>query len=136
MKMLLTWLLSALWSVMAAPALTQSQAAEGKPVRNINLTEAHDIADAIAVNAAISVLVKDAASCPDSTSKHRQACACSFQRDLERLKSAYAVAVTKHPGWNEEGTVVVYFDDANGKSVILNLPGVKRQLDACAQHHE
>jgi hypothetical protein len=111
-------------------------ATDGKPVQNINLTEARDIADATAVSAAISVLVHDTASCPTSTSKNRQACACSSRYDLKKLKSAYAVAVAKHPGWNEVDAVVAYLDAANGKSVTLNFPGVKRQLDGCFQHRQ
>jgi hypothetical protein len=118
--------------MIALAALTQTPATGGEPVHNIKLTETRDIADAGMVNAAISVLVKDAASCPAATSKDRQACACSFKNDLQKLKSAYAAAVSKHPGWNEVGAVVAYLDDANGKSVTLNFPGIKRQLDVCA----
>ena len=119
---------------MAAPALTQELPADGKPFHNIKLTEARDIADAAAISAAIRVLANDAASCPASTSEDRLACVCSFSYHLKKLKSAYAVAVAKHPGWNEVDTVVAYVDAANGKSVTINLPGVKRQLDACVQH--
>lgn len=134
MKILWTGFLCAIVSVMAAPALTQAPPSDGKPVHNIRLTEAGDIADATAISAAISVLANDAASCPASPSKDRQACVCGFKPDLRKLKSAYAVAVAKHPGWNEADTVVAYVEAANGKSVTLNLPGVKRQLDACLQH--
>ena len=119
---------------MAAPALTQAPATGGKPVHNIKLTEASDIADATAISAAISVLANDAASCPASPSKDRQACVCRFSYHLKKLKSAYDVAVAKHPGWNEAGNVVAYVDATNGKSVTLNLPGIKRQLDACSQY--
>jgi hypothetical protein len=55
---------------------------------------------------------------------------------LNKLKSAYAATVAKHPGWNESDVVVTYQDAANGKSVMLNLPGIKRQLDACAQRQQ
>lgn len=111
----------------------QAPVTDGKPLHNIALTEASDIADAAVINATISVLVKDAASCPAAASKNRQPCACSFEDDLKKLKSAYA-ALAKHPGWND--VVVAYTDPANRKSVSLNLPGIKRQLDACAQHQQ
>jgi hypothetical protein len=130
-KKLLTWLLCAL--SIAVPALAQAPATDGKPVHNINLTEARDVADAAAINTAISILVKDARSCP-AVAKNQQACACSFKDDLKKLKSAYDDAVAKHPGWNDVDAVVAYIDAATGKSVTLYLRGVKRQLDACAQH--
>lgn len=131
--MLLACFLCALLSVVPAPGLAQAQAIDGKPVHNIHLTDARDIADATAVSAAIGVLANDAASCPASTSKDRQACVCGFNSDLKKLKSAYAVAVAKHPGWNEVDAVVSYLNAANGRSVTINFPGVKRQLDACRQ---
>lgn len=122
---------------MSAPVLAQAAATDGKPVHNINLTEPRDIADAAEVSAAISVLVKHAASCPATPLRDRQACACSFTHDLKKLKSAYAVAVGRHPGWAEVGAVVGYRNNANGNSVTLNLPSVKRQLDVCARtRHE
>ena len=136
MKTLVTCLLYGLCSVVAARAVAQAPAPNGKAVHSIELTKAPDIADAAAVNAAISVLVKDAASCPAATSKARQACACSFKVDLKKLKAAYDPAVAKHPEWNDADVVVAYLDTASGKSVTLNLPGIKRQLDACAQHQQ
>ena len=122
--------------LIASAALAQAPATDGKPVHNINLTEPPDVADAEDVNAAISVLVKDTSRCPAGTLLDRQACACSFTRDLKKLKSAYAAAVAKHPGWNEEHAVVAYRNAANGNSVSLNFPGVKRQLDACAHFQQ
>ena len=119
--------------LIGSAALALAPAGDGKPVHNIELTEIHDIADAAAVNAAISVLEKGAASCPAAPSKERQACACSFKDELKRLKSAYDEAVAKHPGWNDEDTVVAYRNAAKGTSVILNFPGIKRQLDTCAR---
>jgi hypothetical protein len=126
MKTLLTCLLCALSSLFAAPALTQAPATDGKPVHNIKLTETREIGDAAAVNDAITVLVRDAATCPAATSKDRQACACSFKDDLKKLTSAYDAAVAKHPRWNEVDVVVAYLDPANGKSVITYLPNLKK----------
>ena len=111
--------------------IAQHPALSGKPVRNIELTEARDIADASEISAAIDALFKDAAPCP-SPAKERQTCGCSFTNDLKKLNSAYSAAAAKHPEWNEEDTVVAYRNSANDHSVILSLPGVKRQLDACA----
>ena len=120
--------------LIASAALAQAPASNGKPVHNINLTEPRDISDAAEVNGAISVLVKDTSHCPAETSRDdRKACACSFTHDLKKLKSAYAAVATKHPGWIEEQAVVTYQNAANGNSVVLNLPAVKRQLNACAQ---
>jgi hypothetical protein len=121
---------------ISAPVFAQTPATNGKPVRNITLTDASDVADAAAVDALIDVLVKKAASCPAASSKDRQACACSFKADLRKLRAAYDVAVAKHPGWNEPNVAVAYLDVASGNSVTLNFPGVKRQLDACSQHHQ
>jgi len=104
-----------------------------KPVHNIILTGARDIADAAQVNLAISVWSKDALHCPTKPSRERQACACSFAQDEKGLEATYAVTVAKHPRWNEDDTFVDYRDPATSHSVILNFPGIKRQLDACAQ---
>jgi hypothetical protein len=119
---------------MPASVLAQVPAADGRPVHNIKLTDAREVADAKAVNSAITVLFKDAAACPAATSKEREACGCSFKGDLKKLKSAYDAAVAKHPGWNEVDVVVGYRDAANNLSVVTNFPGVKRQLDACSQY--
>ena len=101
--------------------IAQPPALSDKPVRNIELTDTHDIADASEISAAIDLLFKE-----------RQACGCSFTHDVKKLHSAYASAVAKHPEWNQDDTVVVYRRPADDHTVILNLPGVKRQLDACA----
>ena len=119
--------------LIASAALAQAPTTDGKLVHNINLTETRDIVDAAEVNDAISILVKDTSHCPAEASRNRQACACSFTHDLKKLKSAYAAAVAKHPGWNEDHAVVSYRSAANGNSVSLNFPAVKRQLDACAR---
>ena len=119
--------------IMSAALARAPATADSKVVRNINLTDARDIADAIEVNDAISVWGKDASHCPAETSRDRQACVCGFSQDQKKLKAAYAAAVSRHPGWNEEDTVVAYRNAANGNSVILNFSGIKRQLDTCAQ---
>jgi hypothetical protein len=110
-----------------APAL----GVRGAPVNNIELNRPEDIADAGAVNRAITVMVKRAASCTPVSALEAQHCACSFTDDLKILNNAYKAAVAKHPSWKAEGSVLAYVDPANGKSIILNLPSVRRQLDAC-----
>jgi len=121
-----------LHTIASSADITQTAAPDRKPVRNIELKESRDIADATAVNHAIDVLLKDAAQCP-SNAKDRQVCGCSFKIDLKKLNSAYAAAVAKHPEWNDEDAVVASPKSANGRSTILSLPGVKRMLDGCAK---
>ena len=133
-KISLAWALCALSAIVAATTLAQEPRTTRAPIHNINLTEARDIADAASVDVAISVMVKDAASCNSVTSKNPQACVCSFKGHLEKLKSAYDSAVAKHAGWNEPNTVVAYVNPVNRKSVLLSLPGVKHQLDTCEGH--
>ena len=113
-----------------------ARATDGKPVHNLELTRSRDIADAAAVNAAITVLSRDAESCPAARSGDRQACACSFKADLKKLESAYDYAVAKHPEWNEFDTVVAYRHTVKGTSVILSFPAIKRQLNACTPHRQ
>ena len=103
----------------------------GTPVHNIQLTDTHEIADAVAVSLAISVMVEDATSC--GAAQDRQSCVCGFKDDLKSLEAAYNTAVAKHPDWNADDSVVAFVDTGDGKSVTINFPGVKRQLDACAQ---
>ena len=129
MKTSLTYVMCAL---IASARLALAQGTGLQPVHSISLTERRDIADAAVVNAAISVMVKDAASCPASAANAVQPCVCSFTNDLKKLKAAYDSAATRHPAWIEASAVVAYVDPANGKSVALNFPGLKRQLDACA----
>ena len=129
MRTLVTCLLCA---VLAVAVHVQAAAPQpGTPVHSVQLTAAPDIADAAAVNDAITALVKDVASC--SAAVDARACACSFGDDLKRLESAYDAAITKHPDWNAEGNVVAYVDPANGRSVAISFHGIKRQLDACAK---
>lgn len=120
--------------VILLVAAVQAQAPaqqQGAPTHNIQLTRAREIADAAAVDRAITTMVEDAASC--GAAQDKQSCACSFKDDLKRLGAAYDTAVAKHPEWKAEDSVVTYIDPANGKSVTINFPGVKRQLDACAR---
>lgn len=116
---------------MVSSVFAQVPATDGKAVHNVNLTEPRDVGDATRVNDAISVLVTDTSHCPTGTSRERQACACSFTQDLKKLKSAYAAAVAKHPGWNEDHAVVAYRNTANGNSISINFPVVKQQLEHC-----
>ena len=78
-------------------------------------------------------MLEKAASCRQSNSKARQECVCGFKNDFEKLRSAYDSAVAKHANWAEENTVVDYVNQ-NGKTVILQFPAVKLQLDACSVH--
>ena len=133
MRILSACLWYAVLAVAAAQAPAPAPAAHGTPVHNIRLTGARAVADAAAVNRAITVMVKNAASCSQVATQGARPCACGFTDDLKILKNAYEAAVAKHPGWNAEGSVVAYVDPANGKSVSINLPGVKRQLDACSR---
>jgi hypothetical protein len=111
----------------------QDSSAASTAVSNITLSAARDIADASTINAAISVMVRDVSSCSSSTSRDAQGCACSFKDDLKKLSSAYDAALAKHPGWGASATVVSYVDPASGKSVALNFPSIKRQIEACAK---
>ena len=120
-----------LCAVIVLTVRPPAASAQGAPVSNIQLTAPGDIADASAVNRAIGVMVKDVASC--ATEKQGSpSCTCSFKDDLKKLQAAYQAAVAKHPAWNEEDTVVVYTDPANGKSIAVVFPNVKRNLDACS----
>jgi hypothetical protein len=120
-----------LCAVFALAVPPQAASAQGTPVRNIQLTEPRDIAEASAVNRAITLLVKDVASCSPAA-QGSQSCACSFKDDLKKLRAAYDAAVAKHPAWNDDENVVAYTEPTDGKSVAISFPGVKRQLDACS----
>lgn len=104
-----------------------------RPVHNIHLTEKSQINDAAALNRAISVMVRNVASCSPALAKDPKKCACSFADDMEKLKAAYAAAAARHAAWNAEDAVVSYDNPASGTSVTISLPAVKRQLDACAK---
>ena len=133
MRILLPCLLCAVVGVAAAQAPAPAQAAHGTPLHNVRLAGARDLADAAAVNRAITVMVRNAASCSPVTAQGAQSCACSFTDDLKILENSYEAAVAKHPRWNAAATVVSYVDPVNGKSVTINFPGVKRQLNGCSQ---
>ena len=128
MRLFLACLLCAVVVLTVRPPAAWAQ---GAPVSNIQLTAPDDIADASAVNRTISVLVKDVGSCSPAA-QGSATCACGFKDDLKKLKDAYDVAVAKHPAWSGERSVVAYSEPSDGKSVTLNFPGIKRQLDACS----
>lgn len=117
-------------AAFSAQAQTHRQPA---PVHNIQLKENGDISDAAVVNHAISVMVKDVASCSPALAKDPTTCACSFRDDLKKLRTAYDTAVAKHAAWNAEATVVSYEGPVSGRSVTISLPAVRRQLEACAK---
>ena len=121
-------------SVLAVAFVQTSSAgpiAEAVPVHNISLRAPRDIADAAAVNSAITVMLNDVASCSPAAAQDPRSCACGFTNDLKKLRQAYNTAVAKHPDWNAMNNLVTYVDAVNGKSVAINFPGIKRQLDTC-----
>jgi len=120
--------------IAAAMALcaAESSAGQGTAVHNIFLTDAREIADANAVNRALSVVSNDAASCRRSGGSAK-ACACRPTAGLRALQSAVDTAVARHPRWNADDTFVNYTDPANGLSVATSLPGLVRQLEACSR---
>ena len=77
-----TALLWAVLAVTAAQAPAPAPAAQGTLIHNIHLTGARDIADATAVNRAITVMVRNAASCSPVTTQGAKPCACGFTDDL------------------------------------------------------
>ena len=107
-------------------------AAAGTPVHNLFLTDARDIADASAVNRALTVVSNDAARCRRSGGGV-QACACRPTAGLRALRSAVDTAAARHPSWNTDDTFVNYTDPANGLSVATSLPGLARQLASCSK---
>ncbi|HET9177313.1 MAG TPA: hypothetical protein VFQ24_03045 [Terriglobia bacterium] len=132
MRIRIACLSGAILAVAATHAQAQTRQ-QPTPGHNIQLKENGDISDAAAVNRAISVMVKDVASCSPALAKDPATCACSFRDDLKKLRTAYDAAVAKHAAWNAEGTVVSYEGPVSGRSVTISLPAVKRQLEACAK---
>lgn len=119
-------------AVAAAHAQAQTRQ-QGRPIHNIHLTAKSEINDAAALNRAISVMVRNVASCRPALAKDPKNCACSFRDDMQKLKVAYDAAAARRPAWNAEDTVVSYDERASGTSVTISLPAVKRQIDACAK---
>jgi hypothetical protein len=103
--------------------------AQGKTVNTIMIHEQGEIVDAAAVNAAISMLVKDADGCHPRT----QECICRLSTGLDNLDEAYRHAVAKHPAWGQSSMGVEYIDPMNGGSVGIVMSNVRRQLKACGR---
>jgi hypothetical protein len=126
-------LLTVLASVAGAAALTASGAATGGmvPVHTIELHSSRDIADATAVETALSAVLQRASSCPLSNMQSRMACVCRFKAELGSLRSSYSNAVVRHPAWNAPNTAVGFVDARTGLSNATVYPNIKRQLDLC-----
>ena len=133
-KLQMTSILYLLCTVFALASVhAVAQAPTSQPVKDIHLTSAREIADATAVHNSINVMVKNVESCSLSSAPEAQPCACRFPKDLNKLKKAYEYAVAKHPKWNAAGSVVSFINPVDGKSVIINFPGLQSQLQACAK---
>jgi hypothetical protein len=121
--------------VGAAALMTAAAAvADFTQVHTIELRGSGEIADAAAVNAALSALVQKAMSCPSSNMKARMVCVCRLRPEVVSLGRAYSSAITKHSAWNAPNTVVAYVDPRNGHSVGTVFPNVKRQLELCRKN--
>lgn len=106
---------------------TAAAFAQGNTVKTIMIHERGEIADAAAVNAAISALVKDADKCQPRT----EACICRLSSGLDELNNAYRNAVARHPAWGQSSIGVEYTDPVNGGSVGIVMSNVGRQLRRC-----
>lgn len=115
-----------------ALCVADSSAGQGTPVHNIFLTDARDVADASAVNRALTIVSNDAARCRQSGGAVK-ACACRPTAGLRALRSAVDTAAARHPSWNTGDTFVNYTDPANGLSVATSLSGLARQLASCSK---
>ncbi|HEX4737362.1 MAG TPA: hypothetical protein VH331_07360 [Allosphingosinicella sp.] len=93
------------------------------------LKDSGDIADAEAVNSAISALVKDADTC----NPRSQACICRLTSGLDRLSNAYRNAVARHPSWGQPRAGVEYYTRAKG-TVGIVMSNVRRQLEMCGRN--
>lgn len=97
----------------------------------IELDNSRDIAEAEAVNSAIDAMANSAASCRQTTSRTPLECECDSRPAVLRLRTAYDVAIDRHPGWAQFGKTVWWIDPRTKHSIALNFSAVTRLLGVC-----
>lgn len=101
--------------------------AEARTVNTLMLTDSGEIADAMAVNAALDALVNEANSCSPRT----EVCICNLTTSIDRLGVAYRDAVARHPAWGQPNTGVEFRNPVKGGTTGIVMSNVKRQLEMC-----
>lgn len=97
-------------------------------VKNIDITQEADIADAAAVSAILSSLTKDVTACAQVNEPPAE-CQCKFKEQLGQLKTAFDDAVKKHPEW--QGKVINYRASGETEGASVSFAGVEEQLNVC-----
>ncbi|MCC7038131.1 MAG: hypothetical protein IT560_12620 [Alphaproteobacteria bacterium] len=97
-------------------------------VRNIDITQESDIADAAAVSAILSTLTKDVTACAQVNQPPAE-CQCKYKDQLGQLKTAYDAAIKKHPDW--AGAMVNYRTLGQREGTSLSFAGIAQQLNVC-----
>lgn len=97
-------------------------------VKNIDITQEADIADAAAVSAILSSLTKDVTACAQVNEPPAE-CQCKFKDQLGQLKTAFDDAVKKHPEW--QGKVINYRASGETEGASVSFAGVEEQLNVC-----
>lgn len=103
--------------------------AETRTVNTLMLKDSGEIADAMAVNAALDALVNDANACSPRT----QACICNLTAGMDKLDAAYRDPVARHPGWGQPNTGVEFRNPVKGGTTGIVMSNVKRQLAMCGR---
>lgn len=106
--------------------------AQTPPPGEITLTAAEDIADAQAISSRIDVMTANVLECTRAAAQgDAQNCACQFPSDLQGLKSAYDLALGKHPDWAE---AMVSFSTPSANTApqtVISFPGLREQFKTC-----
>lgn len=108
--------------VMTTTALAADVATAPVPIR-----APAEIAAAGRINTDISAISQAVGACA-AASPSPAGCVCRFPEKLQALRSSYAAALERFPGWRAR--TITWQDPASHETVVLALDALEQQLEA------
>jgi hypothetical protein len=118
-------LLAVLWSGSIS-VLAAGQAV--KPLPNIEVTAANDVANVRALDDALLTLSQKVTACAKA-GRTPAVCQCSYPENVARLKTRYAKLIQQHPEWKDQ-LLSYHYVNKEGRNIsgTLVLQNLARQL--------
>lgn len=123
------FIIIALFVALLSPALIQHAFGGDETVaaRDIDVTDPQSIEDASKVSAALDDVSASVLECA-KTEDTPQLCQCRFPEEMGRVRTAYDMALKKHPNWRNTNATF----HAPGKTpATLSFPDVAQRLEEC-----
>lgn len=97
----------------------------------ITLTDAEDIAEAMALNSRLEVMTANILECARQENSETRNCACAFPGDLQGLKAAYDRTLEKHPDWENARLAFSTPSSTAEPQTTISFPDLREQFKTC-----